>query len=87
MADVVRNTHVLHCERGKCYNDRSIDRSIGGVGNSVARHIFPLFVGLGYGCRRNSGFVRPIMVFDINGCGGVGCVLFCCSGGRSHDIK
>ena len=53
----------------------TIDLSIGGVANSVARDIFPLFVGLGYGCRRNSRFVRPIMVFDINGCGGVGVVL------------
>ena len=47
MAAVVRNAHVLHCERGKCYNDRSMDRSIGVVGNSVARLIYiPLVCGV-----------------------------------------
>ena len=45
-------------------------------------------MGLGYGCHRNSRFVRPIMVFDINGVGGVGWGVRCfVVVGRSHDIK
>ena len=87
MAAVVRNAHVLHCERGKCYNDRSI----GVVGNSVARLIYiPLFVWLGYGCRVNLCFCcwYCVICYKLVCWGGVGwgVCMFCCSGSVARAI-